>query len=59
MKAQEIQELITLIFKALALGMSAVVVVLSALGVTSIEVNVLLLGIGLFCVSLASLQKAK
>ena len=53
------REIVSVVFKAVALAMGVVVVVLSALDMTSIEVSVLLLGIGLFCISVASLQKSE
>jgi len=53
------REIVSVVFKAVALAMGVVVVILSALEMTSIEVSVLLLGIGLFCISVVSLQKSE
>lgn len=54
---KEIQPILQLVFKAVALGMAVASVVLSIMGVTTTETNVMLLGIGLFALSLAALNQ--
>ena len=54
---KEIQPILQLVFKAVALGMAVASVVLSIMGVTTAETNVMLLGIGLFALSLAALNR--
>jgi hypothetical protein len=55
-KTKSIGELITLVFKALALAMSVAAVVLNILGVASLQTLTLLLGFGLFCLAVTSLD---
>jgi hypothetical protein len=55
---KQYQGTINQILKAVALGMGAATVVLGALNVGTAELGVTLLGIGLFCLALVSLQKA-
>jgi len=54
---KEREEIVTLVLKAVALAMGVATVVLSILKVASIDTYVMLLGLGLFALSLASLQK--
>ena len=54
---KEKQPILQLVCKAVALGMAVASVVLSILGVTNAETNVMLLGIGLFALSLAALNR--
>ena len=49
------QKTTSVAFKALALAMGVIVVVLSAFKMISSEISLLLLGIGLFCISVVSL----
>ncbi len=56
---KESSELIPLIFKAIALAMSVASVVLSILNVAPIQTHIILLGIGLFALSVASVQRTK
>ena len=53
------QQISTLVFKAVALAMAVASVVLSILDEASVETHVTLLGIGLFALAVASLQKIK
>lgn len=53
------QQISALVFKAVALAMAVASVVLSILGEASVETHVTLLGIGLFALAVASLQKIK
>lgn len=45
--------------KVVALAMAVVSGVLSSLAVTPVEVNIMLLGVGLFAISVASLMQTK
>lgn len=51
--------LVNTIFKAVALGMGVAVIVLSILGMLTPNTGVLLLGIGLFCLSLTALDRKR
>lgn len=51
--------IVDLVLTAVALAMGVVSVVLSILGTVSVETTVMLLGIGLFAIAVARLQKAK
>ena len=53
-----IGSIVDLVLKAVALAMSIATVVLGFLGAASLETRVTLLGIGLFTLALAALQKA-
>ncbi len=53
------QQISALVFKAVALAMAVASVVLSILGEASVETHITLLGIGLFALAVASLQKIK
>ena len=53
------QPIITLALKAVALAMAVASVVLSILGATPAGTSVLLLGIGLFALSLTAFQKTR
>jgi hypothetical protein len=57
MSDKSVGEIITLVFKAIAMAMAVAVVVLNILGVAPVETQTLLLGFGLFGVALAALQK--
>ena len=50
------RQISTLILKIVALGMGIASIVLVILGHASLETNLILLGIGLFALALASLQ---
>jgi hypothetical protein len=52
-----IGKIVTLVFKAVALAMSVAVVVTNIMGVMDIKGEVLLLGIGLFCLAITTLDK--
>jgi hypothetical protein len=56
---KESPELIPLIFKAIALAMSVASVVLSIMNVAPVQVHIILLGLGLFALSVAAVQKTK
>jgi hypothetical protein len=49
--------IVPIVFKAVGMAMGVAVVVLSILKAAGTETYVLLLGIGLFCLGLAALQK--
>ena len=53
------QPIITLALKAVALAMGVASVVLSILNTATVEVTMVLLGVGLFALALASLQQTK
>jgi len=57
MSDKSIGEIITLVFKAIAMAMAVAVVVLNILGAAPVETQTLLLGFGLFGLALAALQK--
>ena len=57
MEKKSIQEIISIIFKALTLAMGVAVVVLSCLGSLETQTAVTLLGIGLACAGAAMLEK--
>ncbi|MFC1930227.1 hypothetical protein ACFLW6_05185 [Chloroflexota bacterium] len=50
---------VELVLPAVALAMGVVSVVLAILGTVPIETTIILLGIGLFAISVAKLQKVK
>ncbi|MBE3038318.1 MAG: hypothetical protein IMZ62_05860 [Chloroflexi bacterium] len=50
-------KIVTLVFKAVALAMSVAVVVTNIMGVMEPKGQVLLLGIGLFCLAISALDK--
>lgn len=52
-----IQQLVPLVLKAVALGMGVAVAVQSAMGIVTLEKSMALLGIGLACLAMASIQK--
>ena len=54
---ENVQTIVTLVLKAVAVGMSVASIVLGFLNVTDIDTNVTLLGIGLFALAVAALQK--
>ncbi len=49
------QKIVSLVFKAVAVGMGVAVVVLNVLGSAPLQTQVLLLGIGLFALAVDSL----
>lgn len=51
------KNLLDIIFKAVALGMGVAVVTLNTLGSLTVDSAVTLLGIGLTCLAIASMQK--
>ena len=51
------KQIIKLVFTSVALAMGVVSVVLSVMGVASVDTVITLLGIGLFAVAVAVLQK--
>ena len=56
-KVKERQKITQLVLKAVALAMGVASVVLSFLGTTPVQTNVILLGIGLFALALAALDQ--
>lgn len=56
---KRVQTLIDLILKAVAVGMAVAVIVLGALNATDVNSLVTLLGIGLFALAVAALQKER
>jgi hypothetical protein len=54
---KETGKIVTLVFKAVALAMSVAVVVTNIMGVMEPKGQVLLLGIGLFCLAITALDK--
>ena len=54
---KNIGKIVDLIFKAVALAMSVAVVVTNIMGVMEPKGQVLLLGIGLFCLAITTLDK--
>ena len=54
---KNISHLVNIVFTAVALAMGVAVVVTSILGVMDTKGNVLLLGIGLFCLAITALDK--
>jgi hypothetical protein len=53
---KKINELITLVFKAVALAMAVAAIVLNVLGVVPLETVVVLLSIGLFSLAVISMN---
>ena len=53
------QPIVILALKAVALAMAVASVVLSAINAATVEVTMVLLGVGLFALALASLQQTK
>jgi hypothetical protein len=56
---ENIQSIISLILRAVALAMGVVVVVLSFLGEVSVESSITMLGIGLLTLAIDSLSKSR
>jgi hypothetical protein len=56
---ENIQSIISLILRAVALAMGVVVVVLSILGEVSVESSITMLGIGLLTLAIDSLSKSR
>ena len=59
MDAYKVQDLVTLIFKAISLAMAVASVVISILGAAPVQVNAILLGLGLLALAVASLSKPR
>ena len=57
MDTRKIGELVDLVLRAVALAMAVAVVVLNILGVMQANAQLLLLGIGLFCLALSALDR--
>ena len=57
MEKKSIREIVSTVFKAVALAMGVAVVVLSRLGSLEVQTAVTLLGIGLACAGAALLEK--
>ena len=57
MEKNSIREIVSTVFKAVALAMGVTVVVLSRLGSLEVQTAVTLLGIGLACTGAALLEK--
>ena len=55
-KTKSVGEIITLVFKGLALAMSVAAVVLNIMGAASPQTLTLFLGFGLFCLAVISLD---
>jgi hypothetical protein len=53
---QTTRELVSLVFKAVAIGTSMAAIVLGALGTANLPLLVTLLSIGLFCLAVASMK---
>lgn len=57
-ETRSVKDSISIVLKAVALAMGVAVVVLSILKVAGVETQVMLLGIGLFCLALDAMEKA-
>jgi hypothetical protein len=57
-KTRSVSEIISIVLRAVALAMGVAAVVLSILNVAGVETQVMLLGIGLFCLALDAMDKA-
>ena len=55
-QTQNNRQIVNLVFKAVAVGMSVAAIVLGALGTANIPLLVTLLSIGLFCLAMASMK---
>jgi hypothetical protein len=53
---QNTRQLVNIVFKAVAVGMSVAAIVLGTLGTANLPLLVTLLSIGLFCLAVASLK---
>ena len=58
MEKENVNKIVTLVCKAVALAMGVAVIVLGALHGATVETRVTLLGIGLFGLALAALQSS-
>jgi hypothetical protein len=54
---EKVQGIVSLVLKAVAVGMSTASIVLGVLGEADVNTHVTLLGIGLFTLAVAALQK--
>ena len=59
MEKENVNKIVTLVCKAVALAMGVAVIVLGALRGATVETRVTLLGIGLFALALAALQQSE
>ena len=57
MEKKSIKEIVSTVVKALALAMGIAVVVLSCLGALEAKTAIILLGIGLACAGISTLEK--
>jgi hypothetical protein len=55
-RTQTTRDLVSLVFKAIAIGTSVAAIVLGALGTANMPLLITLLSIGLFCLAVASLK---
>lgn len=56
---KSVSQIMTLVFKAVAMAMAVAVVVLNILGAVDLQTQVLLLGIGLACLAIVTLDAGK
>lgn len=56
---KSVSQIVTLVFKGVAMAMAVAVVVLNILGAAELQTQVLLLGIGLACLSIVALETEK
>ena len=56
---KSVSQIVTLVFKGVAMAMAVAVVVLNILGSADLQTQVLLLGIGLACLAIVSLDSGK
>ena len=54
--AQNNRQIVNIVFKAVAVGMSMAAIVLGVLGTANLPLLITLLSIGLFCLAVASLK---
>jgi hypothetical protein len=54
---EKVQNIVSLVLKAVAVGMSVGSIVLNSLNVVDMETHVTLLGIGLFTLAVAAVQR--
>ena len=57
MEKAEVKTIVSLVLKAVAVGMSVASIVLGFLNVADVNTHLTLLGIGLFALAVAALQK--
>ena len=56
---KSVSQIVTLVFKGVAMAMAVAVVVLNILGSADLQTQVLLLGIGLACLAIVNLDAGK